>query len=663
MKRRKDSFFGLHFDFHARPDDCPAMGLNLKEEDIREICRTLRPDFIQIDCKGHPGWCSYPTALGNAMPAFTVDTLALWRRVTREENVALYMHYSGVYDEKYCTEHPKEGTMLADGSYSPSRTYLGGRYVDELLIPQLCELAGKWGVDGVWIDGDCWSAMPDYRPASLAAFEKDTGISLGGRLPATPGDPYYHEYRAYFREQFRRYLRHYVDTVHKKYPDFQIASNWAFTDHMPERVSANVDFLSGDLNPTNSLASARYAARAVAQQNMTWDLMSWNFRNKTAVGQVTKHPTQILQEAAAVISLGGGFQPYVMQHRDGSPDMEAIRPLHVLSNFMREREKWCFRARPIHQAALLVSTYDRGRESKRLYSRNGWERAMGLTTLLCDVGQSLEIVFEETLKGHCHEYGMIVVPELFEGLEEQTVEELLRYAREGGSLLLVGRTTCELFSRYGAPFVARRLPEWVDGQVKETDNGHDEQPQNTERISYRFTPDGAQIGTLISPCTVEAQEGEVLATLLDPAGASVCTLTAYGKGKIASVGFDVGAQYLLAEQYLHRTLLRTLCARLYTPKVRIDSVTGRLEIVALEKDGGLLLQLVNGNGSHRDAQVASDDILPPVVDAHLSVATKRAPRALTLRPEGRPLDFEYHDGRAYFSVDRVDIHAVVEVVE
>ena len=65
MKKRKESFWGLHFDFHATPKD-GIQGKNLKEEDIRKICHLLKPDFIQIDCKGHPGYTSYPSKLGNA---------------------------------------------------------------------------------------------------------------------------------------------------------------------------------------------------------------------------------------------------------------------------------------------------------------------------------------------------------------------------------------------------------------------------------------------------------------------------------------------------------------------------------------------------------------------------------------------------------------------
>jgi len=61
IKRREDSFFGIHSDFHARAEDNVVIGKTLEEKDIREVCELLKPDFVQIDCKGHPGWASYPT--------------------------------------------------------------------------------------------------------------------------------------------------------------------------------------------------------------------------------------------------------------------------------------------------------------------------------------------------------------------------------------------------------------------------------------------------------------------------------------------------------------------------------------------------------------------------------------------------------------------------
>ena len=671
MKKRKDSFFGIHLDFHGKPE-YGVQGATLKEEDIRQICRTLQPDFIQIDCKGHPGWASYPSKIGNALPEFSQDTLALWRRVTRDEGVALYMHYSGVYDIKYCAEHPEHTAVDAEGNPHRGATRLDCSYVDDLMIPQILELAGDYGVDGMWVDGDCWMANADFSPASLAAFEKETGIDLAGQKPAKRGDPYFDEYREYQRELYRRFVRHYVDAVHEKYPDFQIASNWAFSDHMPEQVCANVDFLSGDLDPNKSFVSARYAARALAQQEgYAWDLMSWNFR--TAVGKqaavVTKHPKQIMQEAAAVIAMGGAYQNYLTQFKDGSPDVVALRNLKPLAEFVRERQPFCFRGTPIRQVALLLSTYDRGKESFRLYSRNGYEKIMGLSTLLCDVGQSLEIVGEHTLAKHRDEYKMIVIPELYHGLEPETVQSLLQYAKNGGKLVLVGKNTCKIFAEAGAPFAVKQWEEFFKAGEKAYDNGgengHAKNGQERQK-SYFFTMDGNYFGAMFAPCEIVAEDGEQIAYLCEDQRSARAPLAAtipFGKGCVAAIGFDMGTQYLTGTQYLHRDLMKQIADNLYVPMVRIESVCGRPEIVALCKDGKIMIQLVNAGGNHADISLATDDYIPPVLDLELSIELPEKPAKLILQPEGRELPFAYRDGRAYVSIPRVDIHSIIEVAE
>lgn len=652
IKRRKDSFFGLHFDFHASPagERC-AIGETLSEDEIREICAEIKPDFLQIDCKGHPGWASYPTKCGNAMPRIAGDPLMLWRRVTAEEGVALYVHYSGVVDVKYCTENPKQCVMKADGTRKPWATRTNGSYVDELLIPQLCEIAGKYGLNGAWVDGECWGIEADYDPDTVSAFEKETGIDLKGKLPAEKDDPYYDEYRDYCRELFRRYVRHYVETVHARFPDFQIASNWAFTDHMPEKVSADVDFISGDLNPQISFESARYAARAIAQQERPWDLMSWNFRSRLTVmpGHVIKHPNQIMQEAAAVIALGGGFQNYIGQYGDGSPRMEQIRRMKSVSEFLRARERYCFRGKAVHQAALVLSTFDRHLESESLFSRTGMERVMGMTSLLCDSGQSLEIVSEHTFEGHEADYPVLVVPELKYGLAESTAKSLLRYVSKGGSLLIVGPGSCKLFAKYGIPV-----------EISEDDCVINRDKHG----SQLFTLNGQEFGRVKNVCGVYSEGSEIIARMGKSersADKPFSLLIKYGSGLIGLIGTDIGTAYGECAQYLHIDLVNAFLSRMYDPIVKIEKAQGKLEIVVLEKEGRLYVQLVNANGQHRDISIASDRFISPCVDIRLSLKTNGKPDKLILQPEGRELDFEWCGSRAYVNVDRVAIHEVIEV--
>ena len=667
IKRRSESFFGLHYDFHANPKDIPQ-GVSLNEDDIREVCRKIKPDFIQIDCKGHPGWASYPSLLGNAVPEFEKDTLALWRKVTKEEGVALYMHYSGVFDRKYCAENPKEAIYQADGTYSDCTTRLDGKYVDELLIPQMLELVEKYHVDGIWIDGDCWMASPDFCPESLAKFERETGIDLNGEIPSSPEHKYYQEYRDFSRELFRRYLNHYVDTVHAKHPNFQIASNWAFSDHMPERVCANVDFLSGDLNPSDSFNSARYAARALAQQEYAWDLMSWNFRNSVGgkKAYASKHPNQIMQEAASVIAIGGAYQDYIPQYRDGSPNMIETLNLEKVSDFVLERKDFCFRGKLYHQAALLLSTYDRSREAKNLYARTGFERVMGACALLCDIGQSLEIVCEHTLEKYINEYKMIVIPELYCGLDDKTVKMLADYAKNGGKLVLIGKNTCKIFAEStDLPFSVGELDEFVKANEKENQNGHNSE-YSREYLPYIFATEPSEFGALFSPCQIIAENGDVEAFAKvrnTKEQYTVSKTVLYGKGSVTPIGFDIGSQYLKGTQYMQRKLMKNIATKLYDPIVRIESVLGRLEIVALNKDEKLMVQLVNANGSHSNNDTATDDLVPPILDIKLSILLDKKPKKLILQPQGKELSFEYENSRAYVDIDRVHIHSVIEVVK
>ncbi len=97
---RKDSYFGIHFDLHPNKADT-ELGRDVREENIREFLRRVRPDFIQYDCVGVPGYSGYPTKVGWPAPGIVQDSLAVWRKVTREEGVALLIHYWGIDGDRY----------------------------------------------------------------------------------------------------------------------------------------------------------------------------------------------------------------------------------------------------------------------------------------------------------------------------------------------------------------------------------------------------------------------------------------------------------------------------------------------------------------------------------------------------------------------------------
>jgi len=433
--QRADSFLGIHFDFHAGPD-CKDVGRNTTPQMIQSIIDQVRPDYLQTDCKGHPGYTSYPTKAGNPAPGIIGDPLRIWRDVTARNGVGLYVHYSGVIDS-FANKKPGRAVIKADGAPHDQATSLFGPYVDELMIPQLREIAG-YGVDGVWVDGDCWGVAIDYGPAALKAFREATGIT---DVPKKSSDPHWFEFLEFQRAAYRRYLNHYVAEVKRTNPSFQICSNWAFTDHMPEPVSAPVDFLSGDLDPQNSVNAARFAARFLARQGKPWDLMAWSFAMKPV--RKPKTALQLKREAALIIAMGGGFQAYFTQNRDGSVRLEEMPIMAEVAKFCRARQGICHRAEPVPQIGLLFSTAAHYRKLNAPFPRTH-AHVDGVLQALLEAQHSVELLTESQLTGRLSEYPLIVVPE-WEYLEPKFKASLDAYVEAGGKLLLIGPGPAALF--------------------------------------------------------------------------------------------------------------------------------------------------------------------------------------------------------------------------
>jgi len=602
--------WGLHCDFHAEPvmkdgqvvsnDEQIVVGATLKESDVAEICDVLKPDFLQIDCKGHPGWTSYPSKLGNAMPKFKGDPLKLWRKVTQAKGVPLYMHYSGIWDTLYAERHPEDALVEADGKRSKSLK-ADGPYADRLVIPQLCELAGDYGVDGVWIDGDCWAAGCDYEEAAVRKFEQTTGIELKGRAPKSVDDPYFHDFCDYYRELYREYVRHVVDAVHERHPDFRIASNWSYSSNRPEAVDSNVDFVSGDLASVDSVRSGRTAARINACSGLPWDLMAWGFVFDWKPGSrhIPKTPVELMQEAAAVISLGGGFQVYICQKRDGSPDMPRIRELKPVGEFVRERLPFCLGGRMKKEVAVLLSARNQYRETGgALFNCGGQFKTTGVMNLLADYGRSVGIALDADLEpGRLGRWPVLIVPELFDTLPDAVFKSIEDWVKQGGMLVVTGGHACDVFAQAG-------FPTALNDDLVPNERG--------------FTMDGGKtVGGLQWSRTLRDRDGEILATT--EKNEPFAAVRAFGKGRVAVCGADFGSSYENTAQCRQAELMLAMLDRLYTPVARVTRVTGSVETSVLEKDGKLFVQLVNANGDHSNPRAYTEATIPPVMDLKLDV--------------------------------------------
>lgn len=644
--KRSEAFLGIHFDFHAGRD-CTEIGRNTTPEMIAAILEQVKPDYLQIDCKGHPGLSSYPTKVGNPAPGFVGDPLRLWREVTARHGVSLYMHYSGIWDSEAVRQHPDWAAVNADGRPDANATSPFGPYVDRLLIPQLRELAGDYGVDGMWVDGECWAAVPDYGAAAVEAFRRATGFESA---PRQAGEPHWTDWMDFQREAYRKYLRHYVDELKRSHPDFEIASNWAFSDHMPEPVTADVAFLSGDFSPQDSLNSARFSARCLQNQGKPWDLMSWSFTGpQDEPARSLKSVPQLCQEAAVVLAQGGGYQAYFRQKRDGSIYDWHMKGMAGVAAFCRERQAVCHRAEAVPQVALLYSRAAHYRRSPRMFAPWGSEgihALRGILQALLESQHSVQIVSEHHLAGRMERWPVIVVPE-WDYLEPAFRAELVAYVKSGGSLLLVG-------PRAGG-LLAAEAGVTLDGAVAS---------------GARFLAHGGWLAGLngpfqaVTPGAGTRVVGQ-LHTQDDPRSPSIpaATVADLGTGRVAAVWFGFGDRYQKARTPTARDFLDALVDELFPRPLATVTGSHQVDVSVARRPGALLVNLVNTAGPHAEAKVHVFDDLPAVGPLQVAVRLERKPRSVTLEPGGRIQRFGYRDGQVLLTLPPVAIHDVVVIAE
>lgn len=639
--KRADSFFGVHFDLHASEDITDA-GKTLTAGMIDTFLMKVRPDFIQIDCKGHPGISSYPTKVGFHVKGFEKDPLKLFRERTEANNVALYMHFSGVWDGKVVKEHPDWAIVMANGERSKQKTSFFSPYLDTYMIPQLKELS-DYKVDGAWIDGECWAVEPDYCDASLARFTQETGIT---EIPRKQSDKYYHEFMEYTRRLFREHLNKYVNAIHKYNPAFQITSNWSYSSMMPEKVTIDVDYLSGDVTPQNGVYRSAFEARCLAPQGKPWDLMAWGFSwNGGKMPMNVKSSVQLEQEAAQIMAMGGGVQFYFQQNRDLSIKPWLATMLSEIGTFCRERQPYCQKAMAIPQIALLYPTVSYQRSASRPYS-NPLGKLEGALNLVLDGQHTVEILMEHHLTGKMDQYPLIIIPEC-DYLEPSFIEELKKYVSSGGHLLIMGTETAKIFKNELGIKSLKTLNE-----------------------TETFFATGNKIGAIRSALdSVEINPGvKVLSTYYNGSdfrskgNMIALSLNNVGKGTVAGVYFNAGSEYLDYKSPVLRDYINSLINDLFPdPLVRVTG-SHLVHVTVNKLNNKMYVNLVNIAGEHTNQNAIGYDEIPSLKDLTVSINTVEKPAKIIMQPEGLELNVDFQNGVSTVVVPELKIHSILEVI-
>ncbi len=616
MNDRKKRYFGLHFDFHAGPD--AHVGKRITNELFERYLTEVKPDFVQVDSKGHPGNTSFKSSVGNST-SIDRDLLLDYREITNKHNTPLYVHYSGCWDTRYVTEHPEYAIKDKNGNKNQNLPSQFSPYLDEVLIPNLKELNDKYHVDGVWVDGDCWAVYNDYSETAQPYLK-----------------PYFTEMQndLIVAERFRQGLKKYVSAMHEHNPEFRVCSNWAYTSYMPEPIDVEVDFISGDFPANNAIRTARYEGRCMSNRDIQWDLMAWGF-DVTDKNKYFKSAEQLKQEAASIISLGGGFQIYNSQRSDGTFFEHPLKAAKEVGEFMRKREKLCYDKKPTAEVGIYYSREARYAFNKKFNAAGTTNGLIGITGCVLDAQHTAEIFFEYQLES-INKYDVVIFPE-WSLITKEEKKVFTDYVANGGNLVVIGAKASKLFEDFYDC-------KWIEYH---------------ENTPYFIHQSGLLSGFVTNYYEVEC-DGPTAYYECDEDSTFSATKTKvnYEKGTITAVFFDLGTSYYKMRSTTLRDFMNDVLYELYNPMVKVNQ---RYVDITLQPDGDdMIVNFVNINGEHADRSISTFDYIPKIYHLKVDVDLQGKYKNIYLPLEdNKKVDYEQKNGHALFEIDIEDLHQAI----
>jgi len=662
IMKRKDAYFGLHFDLHPTKEDT-LLGRSVTEENIEKLIKRVRPEHVTYDCKGHPGYAGYPSKVGTPSPGIVNDSLDIWRRVTKRYGVLLGIHYSGVIDQLAVKTCPDWSRVDVEGNIDLEATSTFGTYVDELLIPQLKEVVDRYELDSVWLDGECWGAKLDYSVKALELWKQETGYT---DAPKDRNGPRWNQWKIFHRRQFEKYLCHWVNELHEFRPALNIASNWAYTTMMPKRIEAGVDFISGDYDPKLSVDRARTEARYMSCLGRPWELLAWGFDMVKDQDECLKLPAHMKQEAGVVLMHGGGFMTYYQPSRSGYIDDTIINTAGQVADFCLPRKEVCFKSVSVPQVVLLHSSetqYDRSDKVFTWWDTPLIELEGGLHALL-ELHYSTDIMSEFMLEKCLEEYPLVVIPDSYR-LTEDFCKLLIGYVNKGGNLLLLGNRcsvyfqTCLGIKFIGKPQNVRTQLISNEGPVSAWGKWQDVEAGNSCILAYRYDSDSSDNRYWYMNNHENDNEADALEKKYKHVAA---TSTKYGKGKIAAVYGPITELYYNNHHAYMRSFLGEIIDDLFPePAVRVNAPS--CVDISLRKTlaGYLSLHLLNLSNLPVSDRRAFLDNIPGIGEIDIRIKVTKRPERVTWEPTGEELSWEWESGVLTTKVTQLEIHGAVVI--
>ena len=339
--------------------------------------------------------------------------------------------------------------------------------------------------------------------------------------------------------------------------------------------------------------------------------MAWGFYyDFSSSVKPIKSGCALCREAAGVIPLGGGFQIYNTQNRDGSVRLWEVHELKDISKFVRDREPFLKGSKPFSNIGVLYSDYDMRNKSDSLFYSGGNDEVKGAVRLVLDSAYTCSILMDYMLTPeYLKNKNIIIAPEI-KYMSDDIKNALFKFSEDGGNLIISGSES-EKHRNISVPYKSRYINQYA--RASDTDN--------------------------------------------------LIVKTKHGKGNIIRIHYNIFEIYCNSPDFYVRNMLADIINELNEDSFIEYKGQKFVDIVTAKKDDKLLINLTNTSGIYSENRLRVYDEIQPMTDMQIIVKCGKEPLSVMVQPENIIPDYKYDSQTQKLTVkiDKLDIHAVIVI--
>ncbi|MBN1511609.1 MAG: beta-galactosidase trimerization domain-containing protein [Phycisphaerae bacterium] len=427
----------IHFDMHT-PEHIRDVGRDFDAARFAALIADTGANAVCFFARCAYGWAYFPSTVGPAHPHLDRDLFGEGVAALQAEGLRVIAYVAINHaPAAQILEHPDWAKRRLDGE---PRAGFGnsisccvlGPFADELLLPQMEEIAQRYSVDGFFLDG-----AP--KTCTEVCYCDACKTQFGRPIPSRPDDPSWRVYRQWQVQRLGLVMERAARRVASRRPGCLVGVNWLASVRWSVPPPPAVGYLTGDPPVQKDIAF-----------ETAFNLAAWTWRDKPAdiMTQRMLHgwqdfgcrtPEAIETDFATCIAAGATvFIGDLLQPLSAEPDADVMQCVRTCFDFAREHmpPQGVGTGRRKADIAILSSP-----ESIRCRGEE-WrvdERPLrGAFHAVITGGLTADVLFDADLVDHLDRYRTLIMPEQAY-VTRAAGEAVTRFVENGGGLLILGR--------------------------------------------------------------------------------------------------------------------------------------------------------------------------------------------------------------------------------